>query len=78
MNKNKKTRQSKAFEALAPDLQYSWMRALYESALRIGSIRAVEDREKIGRNRLYRWVKKHNAPVPKPQMGPKKKEAGHG
>ena len=76
MNKNKKTRQSKAFEALPPDQQWSWMRALYESALRTGSIRAVEDREKIGRNRLYRWVKKNKAPVPKPQMGPRKYRHG--
>jgi hypothetical protein len=76
MNKNKKTRQAKAFEALAPDLQWSWMRSLYESALRIGSIRAVEDREKIGRNRLYRWVKKNKGTVPMPQMGPKKHRHG--
>lgn len=76
MRRNKKTKQSKAFEALEPHLQYSWMRALYESALRTGSIRAVEDRERIGRNRLYRWVKKHNLPVPQPTMGPRKYRHG--
>lgn len=41
-------------------------------AKRIGSIRAVETRVRMGNNRLYRWVKKMGLPVPKPEMGPKK------
>ena len=74
--KRKKTRQARAFEAMKPDLQYNYMRSIYESALRTGSIRAVEDRERIGRNRLYRWVKKQNLPVPQPSMGPRKHRHG--
>lgn len=76
MKKNKKTKQARAFEALSAELQYNFLRSLYESALRTGSIRAVEDRERIGRNRLYRWVKKHNLPVPQPAMGPRKYRHG--
>ena len=76
MKKNKKTKQAKAFEAMRPELQYNCLRSLYESALRTGSIRAIEDRERIGRNRLYRWVKKHNLPVPQPSMGPRQHRHG--
>lgn len=73
-----KTRESRAFEKLDEQQQHSWLSALYDSAMRTGSIRAVEDRHRIGRNRLYRWVKKNNLPVPRPQMGPKKKGQDNG
>ena len=67
-----KTRQSSAFERMTDDQQHNMLRTLYESALRAGSIRAIEDRHRIGRNRIYRWCKKNGLPVPKPQMGPKR------
>jgi transposase-like protein len=67
-----KTRQSSAFERMTDDQQHNMLRTLYESALRTGSIRAIEDRHRIGRNRIYRWCKKNGLPVPKPQMGPKR------
>jgi transposase-like protein len=67
-----KTRQSSAFERMKDDQQHNMLRTLYESALRTGSIRAIEDRHRIGRNRIYRWCKKNGLPVPKPQMGPKR------
>lgn len=72
-----KTRESRAFEKLDEHQKDAWLSALYDSAMRTGSIRAVEDRHRIGRNRLYRWVKKKNLAVPRPQMGPKKKGGGH-
>jgi hypothetical protein len=73
-----KTRESRAFEKLDEHQKHAWLSSLYDSAMRTGSIRAVEDRHRIGRNRLYRWAKKQNLPVPRPQMGPKKKGPDHG
>lgn len=70
---NRKTRESSAFEKQTDDQKYNTLRTLYESALRTGSISAVEKRHRIGKNRLYRWVKKMGLPVPQPLMGPKKK-----
>jgi hypothetical protein len=70
--KNKKTGQSRRFEQLTYEDQQRFLLEHYEMAKRIGSIRAVETRVRMGNNRLYRWVKKMGLPVPKPEMGPKK------
>ena len=61
-----------AVERMTEDQKFNYLRTLYESAMRTGSIRAVEDRHRIGRNRLYRFCEKHGLRVPMPQMGPKK------
>jgi len=73
-----KTKESRAFEKLDEHQKHAWLSSLYDSAMRTGSIRAVEDRHRIGRNRLYRWAQKNKLPVPRPQMGPKKKGLDHG
>lgn len=61
-----------ALERMSEDQRFTFLRTLYESAMRTGSIRAVEDRHRIGRNRLYRFCEKYKLRVPMPQMGPKK------
>lgn len=35
----------------------------YQQAMRVGSLRAVEDRRGLGRMRLYRWAKAKGLPL---------------
>lgn len=72
--KNHKTSQSRRFEQLSHEDQQKFLLEHYEMAKRVGSIRAVETRMRMGNNRLYRWVKLMNLPVPSPQKGPKIKQ----
>lgn len=39
------------------------MQDCYAQAMRVGSLRAVEERRKIGPNRLYRWAKSNGLPL---------------
>jgi hypothetical protein len=62
----KRKRRSKEYEwvtKLTPSEREALMQDCYQQAMRVGSLRAVELRRKVGPNRLYRWAHAKGLPL---------------
>jgi hypothetical protein len=62
----KRRRRSKEYQwvaKLVSSEREALMLDCYQQAMRVGSLRAVELRRKIGPNRLYRWAQAKGLPL---------------
>lgn len=63
MRKQKRYKTQAWVREMDPAKLEALMQECYQQAVRVGSIRAIEDCRQLGRNRLYRWVHKRGLPT---------------